>query len=134
MNRSKEKSVKNIIENKGKTTAGRLNGTIKLNSPRDNDRESQLNRLLRKRDGAMCDYTAPKIMKRRNRCRSEWQDGLTKPFHPLRQLIGSADVWKGFHAPVLYLGRMLTKKRHRYRIVVRNPMRDAISISAKPFY
>eukprot|EP00943_MAST-04B_sp_MAST-4B-sp1_P009206 g9206.t1 len=125
--------VKSIIEKKGKTTAGRLNGTIKLNSPRDNDGESQINRLLRKRDGAMCDYTAPKIMKRRNKCRSEWQDGLTKPFHPLRQLIGSADVWKGFHAPVLYLGRMLTKKRHRYRIVVRNPMRDAITIEVERY-
>ena len=63
--------IRNVIEKKGKTTAGRLNGTIKLNSPRDNDDESQLNRLLRKRDGAMCDYTAPKLMERRNRCRTE---------------------------------------------------------------
>ena len=125
--------VKNIIENKGKTTAGRLNGTIKLNSPRDNDGESQMNRLLRKRDGAMCDYTAPKIMNRRNKCRREWREGLTKPFHPLRQLKGSADVWKGYHAPLLYLGRVLTKKKHRYRIVVRNPMRDAITIEVERY-
>ena len=120
--------IRNVIEKKGKTTAGRLNGTIKLNSPRDNDDESQLNRLLRKRDGAMCDYTAPKLMERRNRCRTEWQEGLTKPYHPLRQLVAKADAWKGFHAPVLYLGRMLTGRKHRYRMIVRNPMRDAITI------
>jgi hypothetical protein len=124
--------VKDVINSKGKTTAGRLNGTIKLNSPRDGDEQSQMNRLLRKRDGAMCDYSAPKLMAKRNRCRQDFSPELVKPWYKLREFQSNENVWKGFHAPVLYIGRVVLGKPHRYRILVRNPMRDAITIECEP--
>lgn len=124
--------VKYIIESKGKTTSGRLNGTIKLNSPREDDEDVASQRLLRKRDGAMCDYSAPELMAKRNRCRAQFSQSLVKPWKSLREFKSNDNIWKGFHAPTLYLGRSFVGRHHRFRILVRNPMRNAITIECEP--
>ena len=109
-----------------------MNGSIKSQEKEylteELDNEAHTARILRKRDGTMCDYSAPLLMKRRASCTTDYNPDLTEMWTKLRR-INRVDDWRSFHSPCgIYMGQILVNKKHQYRIVVRNPLPFSITI------
>lgn len=124
--------MQHIIMTRGRLTAGRMNGTISSKDAHmssDDSEEVHATRMLRTRDGTMCDYTAPHLMKRRNAARADFTPDLTRAWHQFRST-ARVDDWRSFHAPCLYMGSILVMTEHLFRIILRNPLPRAITIEA----
>ena len=143
-------AFKRIIQTRGKVTAGKINGSIKSNGdfdfvasikvsqnagagagPSDSPEEikGKQSRMLRKRDGTMCDFSAPLLMERRRASTADYSPELKSMWKRLRE-VNRIDDWRSYHAPCIYMGRLLVGDKHMYRINVRNPLPFSITLDA----
>ena len=125
-------NIRHVIDTRGRVTAGKMNGSIKSQEFEfDTDEvsnEVHTARILRKRDGTMCDYSAPLLMQRRAASTTDYDPELTNLWGKLRQ-INRVDDWRSYHSPCgIYMGPILAKSTHCYRIVVRNPLPFSITL------
>ena len=136
MGRLTVSNIRRVIDTRGRVTAGKMNGSIKsqeteFSVDHDNDEianEVHTARILRKRDGTMCDYSAPLLMKRRAASTTDYRSDLTTMWEKLRR-VNRTDDWRSYHSPCgIYLGPILINSTHLYRIVVRNPLPFSITI------
>ena len=90
-------SIRRVIDTRGRVTAGKMNGSIKSQDheydTEDIKNESHTSRILRKRDGTMCDYSAPLMMKRRAASTTDYEPILTNLWQRLRH-IHRVDDWR----------------------------------------
>jgi hypothetical protein len=137
-------AFRKVIDTKGRLTAGKMNGSIKSNGEFDfvtsikasktsgigstaQESKTKESRILRKRDGTMCDFSAPLLMQRRRACTADYSPELKDMWRPLRQ-VDRVDDWRSYHAPCIFMGRVLVGERHGYRVNVRNPLPFSITI------
>jgi hypothetical protein len=125
-------SIRHVIDTRGRVTAGKMNGSIKSQDTEydteEIKNETHTSRILRKRDGTMCDYSAPLLMKRRAASSTDYAPHLTTMWQRLRH-IHRVDDWRSYHTPCgIYMGQLLVRKKHGYRIVVRNPLAYSITL------
>ena len=127
-------SFRRTMDTKGRLTAGRMNGTLAtndlLNSGVKGAAASDETRILRKRDGTMCDFSAPLLMKRRAASHVEYRPELADAWKALRQ-VRRVDDWRGFHAPCVFMGKILQGHEYGYRVTVRNPLPIAITLEVE---
>jgi hypothetical protein len=133
MGRMTVANIRHIIDTRGRLTAGKMNGSIKSQDKEYNEEisnEAHTTRILRKRDGTMCDYSAPLLMTRRAASTTDYSMELTTMWEKLRT-IKRTDDWRSYHSPCgVYMGRILTNANHSYRVTVRNPLPFSITIEA----
>jgi hypothetical protein len=125
-------NIRHVIDTRGRVTAGKMNGSIKSQESEyvteELQNEAHTARILRKRDGTMCDYSAPRLMIRRAASTSDYSPDLTTMWERLRR-INRIDDWRSYHSPCgIYMGPIITKSTHSYRIIVRNPLPCSITI------
>ena len=137
-------AFRKVIDTKGRLTAGKMNGSIKSNGEFDfvtsikaskasgvgstaQESKTKESRILRKRDGTMCDFSAPLLMERRRACTADFSPELKNMWKPLRQ-VDRIDDWRSYHAPCIFMGRVLVGEQHGYRVNVRNPLPFSITI------